>query len=287
MQNHLFIIMAHNQPEMLQRIVGRLYSLNHYFYIHIDKKVDIRPFKSQIGEDDNIDWCEDNRIRVNWGGYSQIKCTLNLLRKSLTDNTYFDFIHLISGVDYPCVSNELFDDFFFRSNQRSFMQFDTPKEVRMWRNDKYSERLKWHFRDYKFLEKIMLPQILNRISPRKPMKGVYAGWNWFSWHRNVAEYVMNFLDNNKRYLNRFKYTSCCDEVIFHTLLYDVADKLNIEKYNALRYIDWHPMRPYKSLPLVLNMQDAERIKDSGCFFCRKCSLEESKELLDYLDMLSN
>lgn len=205
----------------------------------------------------------------------------------MSDERKFEYIHFISGVDYPCVSNQTFDEFFEKAGNRSFMQFDTPEEVEIWRKGKYLDRLKWHFRDNRFLDKMMLAQVLNHIFPRKQLENVYAGWNWFSWHRSVVEYVLNFLDNNKNYLNRFKYTSCCDEVIFHTLLYNVADKLNIEKYNALRYIDWHPSRPFKSLPLVLNMQDAERIKKSGKFFCRKCSLGESKNLLDYLDAISN
>lgn len=286
MHNHLFIVLAHNQPELLRRIVGRLEASNHYFYLHIDKKVNIMPFKSMI-TNLNIDWCEDNRVIVNWGGYSQIQCTLNLIRKAITDNHHFDYIHLISGSDYPCYSNEAFDLFFENSGDKSFMHFDAPEDVQNWRKDKYPDRMKWYFRDNKILEKIKLNLIMNIFFPRKPLSNIYGGWQWFSWHRSVAEYVLRYVEQNKKYLLRFKFTSCCDELFFHTMLFSVADQLNIEKYNSLRYIDWHPVRSYKSLPLVLNMQDAELIKNSGCFFCRKCSLEESNGLMDYLDTQSS
>lgn len=66
--NHLFIIQAHNKPEILARITKRLEAPNHFFYIHIDKKSDIKPFKKCLADVRNIDWCEDIRIKIYWGG---------------------------------------------------------------------------------------------------------------------------------------------------------------------------------------------------------------------------
>lgn len=36
--NHAFLIVAHDSPELLQRIVKRLEAPNHYIFIHLDKK---------------------------------------------------------------------------------------------------------------------------------------------------------------------------------------------------------------------------------------------------------
>ena len=49
-------------------------------------------------------------MEVAHGGYSQIDCTLRLLRKAY--DAGMDYFHLISGQDYPCRSNEEFDAFF-------------------------------------------------------------------------------------------------------------------------------------------------------------------------------
>lgn len=36
--NHAFLILAHDSPELLQRIVNRLKAPNHYIFIHLDIK---------------------------------------------------------------------------------------------------------------------------------------------------------------------------------------------------------------------------------------------------------
>ena len=113
---------------------------------------------------------------------------------------------------------------------------------------------------------------------RSEIENVAAGWSWFSWHKQVVNYVLRYLKDNPKYLYRFKYTACCDEVIFHTLLNDLDGKLNIDKYNCLRFIEWHPHRPFKTLPLVLKESEYTEIINSGSFFCRKIHPVESKQL---------
>lgn len=113
---------------------------------------------------------------------------------------------------------------------------------------------------------------------------IYAGWNWFSWYRKVAEYAMRKLDKNPEFLERMRYCACIDEVFFHTLLQPHLKELNIVSDNALRYIDWHPSRPYEGrLPLTLDERDYELIINSGALFCRKVDEEHSGKLLDMLD----
>lgn len=201
----------------------------------------------------------------------------------MTASVKFEYFHLLSGVDYPCVSNEMIDEVFEKANGHSFMHFDSPGEVQEWRLHKYPERMRWHFNDNPFLKKTrVIARLLNMFFPRKSVPNLYAGWQWWSWHRNVVEYVLDYLNKNKAYYSRFRFTSCCDEVIFHTMLYSVADHLKIEKYNSLRYIDWHPNRPYQSLPLILDERDFNSIKNSDCLFCRKVA-EASDTLLNKLD----
>lgn len=38
MLNHAFLIETHDSPELLQRIVDRLNTPNHFFFIHLDGK---------------------------------------------------------------------------------------------------------------------------------------------------------------------------------------------------------------------------------------------------------
>ena len=150
-----------------------------------------------------------------------------------------DYLHLISGHDYPCVSNEELDCFFENAaHGRSFMHYDTDKQHEQWR-ELISQRInRWHFNDWKTNMYIrrMMEELFNLFFPRNYKGELYAGWQWFSWHRSLAQWVVEYTEKNPDYLRRFRYTGCCDEVVFHTLLYPYIDELNIDKDNALRYI---------------------------------------------------
>lgn len=288
--NHSFLIMAHNNPLLLKRIVCKLQKNNHFFFIHVDKKININPFKECLQGLNNVFFIK-NRIRVNWGGYSQIQCELLLLRTAFSTSVKMDYFHLISGADYPCKSNSVFDNYFIEHNGESFMHYDSDEEIRMWRDTKYRNRIQtWNFVDiFPFSNKGLsilrqfIQKAFNLFVKRNLIPNVVAGWNWFSWHRNVVEYVLKYIELNPKYLNRFRYTLCCDEVIFHTLLQSKISELRINRHNSLRYIEWHPKREFKSLPLILQESEYNDIIKSNSMFCRKVDPKESLTLLNLLD----
>lgn len=205
----------------------------------------------------------------------------------------FDFIHSISGQDYPTVGNDVFDQFFEKHNGESFMLYDKPKEHDEWSkpHGKYEQRyMSYHLNDIRInrMVKRLIEMAIHSVEHihylRRPINHVYAGWSWFSWHRKVVEFVLTSLKEHPYYLIRFHNTACCDELFFHTLLHPYLKQLNINPNNALRYIDWHPSRPYEGrLPLTLDERDFESIINSGVLFCRKVDEQTSGKLLNMLD----
>lgn len=283
---HAFLVIAHNAPVLLERIISQIDGDNHYIYLNIDKKADLEAFSSVLSKKrcNDIVLC---RNEVNWGGFSQIACEVDLLKRAYEQHPEIDYYHLISGHDYLCTSMETFELFFSQNVGKSFMHFDSEEEVKEWRKQKYRDRvMPYHFNDWNapFFIKAISSKILGVVKPRKPISNIRAGWNWFSWHRSLVQWVLNYLFNNPDYLLRFHYTSCCDEVVFQTLLYPYLAELNIVN-NSLRYIDWHPKREAKTLSLVLNESDFDSIVDSKCLFCRKVNEGESDLLLEKLDGL--
>lgn len=202
-----------------------------------------------------------------------------------------DYVHSISGQDYPIVNNEEFDKFFDEHNGESFMLYDKPSEHMKWSRPrgKYEQRyMRYYFIDNNFPK--LLEKIIHGLEHvhfvRRPIKEVYAGWSWFSWHHKVVEFVLGYLKEHPEYLYRFHNTSCCDEIIFHTLLHPYLRSLKIDSNNALRYIVWHPNRPYEGrLPLILDERDYNSVLCSGALFCRKVDEKHSGKLLDMLDKL--
>ena len=191
------------------------------------------------------------------------------------------------------MSNKEFDEFFEKHNGESFMLYDKPEEHEEWSKPrgKYEQRyMPYHLNDI-HINRMVKRLIEMAIHPvehihylRPAIDNVYAGWSWFSWHRSVAEFVLTYLNEHPAYLKCFHNTACCDELIFHTLLHPYINQLNINPNNALRYVDWHPTRPYEGrLPLTLDERDYDSIIDSGALFCRKVDEEHSGKLLDMLD----
>lgn len=284
--NHAFLIMTYNFPEQLGEVVNLLMSENHYFFIHVDKKSDMAPFIKVVKGVEHIIFISENeRIPVYWGGFSQVLAEIILLKKAYTYSVNMEYFHLISGQDFPCKSNQFIDSFFNKHLGESFMKFDTLEETREWRKKKYPNR----YRIYSFsdkgtcnsfivnLLKYPIKLVQKFVYLRPEIKDVYAGWNWFSWHRRVLEYVLKYINLHPNSLERLRYCSCMDELYFHTILHDKMQELNIVD-NALRYIVWYPKRPAKTLPLVLNENEYLEIIHSDAIFCRKVNPLESAGL---------
>lgn len=291
---HAFLITAHAYFEQLTEIIELLSSPNHYFFVNIDKKAIrggqfIADCKQKYR---NVFFLEGNeRMAVAHGGYTQIECTLRLLHKSYDMGC--DYFHLISGQDYPCRPNAEFDRFFEENEGRSFMQIESESYNKECMVKKYPSRvLPWYINDFPHREiKIVdsfvraFNKIISHFYARKMIPGLWGGWNWFTWHRSLAAYVIEHEKSNPKYFKRFHHTYCGDELIFQTLFHGKEQALNIDGSNSLRYINWIKKvseRSHPGSPLLLNEEEYDEIIQSGAFFCRKVHPVVSKVLLEKL-----
>ena len=122
MKNHAFLFTTHKQPDLLARTLRILTQDNHYFFIHVDAKTtDFNSFREATAGIMNVTFVE--RIPMYHCGISHLYCDMNLLRQVMSSKVHFDYIHKLSGQDYPLRSNQQFDDF-FEHTDHSFMYFD-------------------------------------------------------------------------------------------------------------------------------------------------------------------
>ena len=282
----------------MQRLVCALDSTESVFYIHIDAKhldeMNASPYVAALKQMPNVVFVPS--IKVYWGGVTQVKATLILIREALKDERVCRFT-LLSGVDYPIKPIAEINEF-FRGNQNDYIQY-VPEESR---NTHNIER--YYFYDTKYfdartderqtaLDKLirflllsiqrttwLLVQKLHiRIRSELPFK-YYHGGQWFSISRHAAEYITGYLNQNPWTLKRFNYTAVCDESFFIMLLmrpeYDgkvVNDDLRLKQADGTLFRGGR----------CLDMSDYERIKRSSAFWARKMSPDTSAELLDRLD----
>lgn len=282
---HAYLIIAHNNFEILQKQLSLLDSENADFYIHIDKKAkEFNPDAfSAVPSKSKVFFTE--RTDIQWGGYSQINCEM-LLLKAASEKGY-DYYHLLSGVDMPIKSCEYIEDFFVRNNGKEFICFrENPSDSFRLR----SRYMGHHFAydsglDAKYNKVVKLAdRALCLITPRKqyfPKEAYRFGSNWFSITGAFAEYVIS---QEEIIAKQFKDTCCCDEVFLHTICYNSAFKNNTymgtdysETNACLRYIDFERGRPY-----VFVEQDFDELMSTAedVLFARKFDYNSHPGIVD-------
>lgn len=124
---HAYLIMAHNNFEILEKQVLLLDSPNADFYIHVDKKAGAFPAEALAALPQHSKIVFTDRTDVHWGGYSQIACELLLLKASLPGE--YDYYHLLSGVDMPIKPRKQIEGFFQMHSDKEFLCFrEKPSE---------------------------------------------------------------------------------------------------------------------------------------------------------------
>lgn len=290
MLKHAFLMLAHKQPVLIERIVSKIEKENHYIYIHYDaKSMDFEAVKMISVKYKNVYLPE--RKRTSWGGFSLTSCIIENFSNMIDISNNYDYFHLISGQDYPCVSMSKFDMFFEECSGKSFMRLDSEKETKENRKKKFKYRMENYFFNDEICNEFLgvkLYKIVNKLLKPIPrtyenMDTLWGGWNWYSLSRDTLIYLLNYIRKNPKYCDRFKHTICSDELIFATIVKNTDIDLNVDICNSLRFVEWNPKRQAESLPLLLTENELEDVVNSGAFFCRKVQLPESEKLLDKID----
>lgn len=289
--------MAHHQPSHLARLIRSLSGDSAYFFIHIDRKSSLSSFKESIPESGRIVFLNDReRVYVNWGGFSQVLATLNLMETALGSGLDFGRYCLLSGSDYPIKKLGYIED-----------QLATDKEfIRIEHYlDGYSEDFFnryigfYWFQDNFLLRKARLSGKIRRKIYDKI--GLYHGSQWWALTGQCVEYINGFLKQNRDYVNFHKHTVCSDEIFFHSIIKNSPFAKNIThdltaphdeprcanvcielNEHGCHYIDWSDSQA--SSPKVLDVSDFNRIMDSQALFARKFDEEKSKSLLELIDV---
>lgn len=278
------MIMAHNEPYILDKLIHMLDYSNNDIYLHVDKK-------SNIIDTNNLHVHYARLVvipsqNVAWGGESQIYCVLRLMEEAL--RTKHDYYHLISGVDLPIQNNSDIVLFFEANKGKEFIGItpnwaESPQIAQRY-------RLHWLFQDRIGKNKNLLyclSRIVTKIEKEIGVKrgrneaiNFYGGPVWFSITEKAAQVIYNHADWVKR---RFKDTICCDEIYAQTIIgnSDFIRSINRDSGDShaecLRYVRFN-----RESPFTLNMNDFNDLVGSQCLFARKfgTNLKEEKELVD-------
>jgi hypothetical protein len=271
-----YLILAHNQPELLNEFVTALNKPKEQIFVHIDKKADIQPFENLLQ-----DKCifSEQRERVYWAGFSQVITYINLLKNAMS-NGDFDYYSFHSGVDFPIKPVHTFEEFLEKHKGSEFISLT---------NCCLNEKMKKRFTGYFFFifrSKLFLylnycfTKIQSYFYKRKPYKNMqmFFGSSWCTLTHDCVKHIFKVIEEEKKIGRYFKHVLASDEMFFQTIIGNSPFKNKVTNEN-LRHIDFEEN---SSNPILMTIKDKEKLLASSAFFARKFDIIQSNEILNVL-----
>lgn len=271
------LILTYTNPKQTERMIKRMKHDNFDFYIHVDKKYDIRPhlFLANLP---NVYFIK-NRTDVIWAGYNTVKACFECIKEIASTKVDYSFINLLSGQDYPLRSGEVLADFFEQHRGYEFLRY---RDIKNEWTEGMIRMQRYFLTNYNFKGKYKIERVINFILPARkiPYKMHPYGESMF-WMLSpeAAMYVVEKVEADKKLSNFFSLCWGTDEFVFQTILMnsDYKDKIINENY---RYIDWSQGG---ANPKLLDEDNFEPIKKSNMLFARKMESSTSAKLMDLID----
>lgn len=292
-----YLIIAHNQPTLVSSLVRSLACDWAWFFIHVDAKAEIAPFQRLVEGCPNVMFLEgESRVKVYWGGFSQVQTTLNLLATAEAFAGGFSRYCLLSGSDFPIkplavIRQRLESD-------REFMRVDRRVEQPGVSADRHSQDARRYFFMDLPLPRLIKRRLLSGWIPRRLYSGIplYHGAQWWSLSGGCVRYIMQFVHDNPSYPAFCRHLLSADEIFFHSIVkqspfagritHDFERASDLPAFYAsndhgCHYIDWNAR--LKVLPKTLSREDLPALDRSSALFARKFDAVQSLELLQLLE----
>jgi len=301
--NIAYLISAFTDPQHLKRLINALNTEHAFFFIHIDKKIDIRQFKN-ICKGSNIFFLPD-RVRVYWGTYSQVEFQMRLIKAALSDGHRFGKMFMLSGQDYPLWSNEKIMQWAEDTKGRDMISgicIDSDdveeKYKQLYRLNRPQTDIKWTSPKMNDITSKALRKTLLMVGSKKPLNltvddqlwHLYKGSDYFALTHDTAEYAYKQWRRHKEIKDYFKTSFAPSETCIHTIIfnnpkYSKKGDLHTGNYTTLQALT--PLHHIEYDPVIKVWKDGDfdELMDSGKMFARKFESDTSDSLMDIIDKM--
>lgn len=271
------------------------------FYIHIDLKADIHPFKELLG--DKVTFIP--RHWVSWGGWEQVEYQKELLAAVLHSGIEYTRVVCLSGQDYPLWTNQEIHQYFDEHNETEFIVGMNLTHCAQ--ADQRSKIVNYHFfRDLRWRNNWWKNKLI--VASRNLIKGfpirkqpttllenkkvdVFFGSDYWAITLPCARYIYEKLCTEKEMIHYFKTSFVPSELCIQTLVFNSSfgkqalshegDYPGLSGLTPLHYID------YGRAIKTLTIEELPVLQQSGKMFCRKVVSGASAKLIDEIDRIRN
>jgi hypothetical protein len=307
-----FILLVHKNPDQVKRLIDRLLSDESYFYIHVDKGVDIAPFKKEVEGLSNVYFLENGqRMYGTWVDIGIVEGTINALEQILKDKRK-GYCVLLSGQDYPIKSIGHIISFFKNSYGINYLTCATMPS-QQWPPDGGMNRLTEYkvnrthergafdmlpsFFQRKFYSRAIYEKIthlfrhrkyaflfkLFRIRKHPRYLQPYGGSQWWAIPIETVKSILDYLHLHPDFLVYHKDTLVPDEILFQSIIMGLYKPPYTKIASSVTYVDWD--KPNVTLPVTFTADDFNVLSSLpvNFLFARKFDMANNSEILDLID----
>ncbi|MDF2188470.1 beta-1,6-N-acetylglucosaminyltransferase [Paraflavitalea sp. CAU 1676] len=308
-----YLILAHKGPRQMARMFEKLETGCSNFYIHIDKDVDIAPFKKELNHYANVYFLqEEQRVSAIWADIGMVQATINCMRQVIAHQRT-GYCVLISGQDYPIRSTQYRSEFLTAQYGINFVQGhpilpDGCPELGSRRINRYKVNLSKSRNDLlvfpsiydrEFYRKFTFKSFLT-LAKRRDIKAClelipktlqkrkfpaylqpFSGSQWWALPMETIYLIENFIHEHPDYLSYHQYTFAPDEIFFQSIIYSLVNSDLIRE--EITYVNWSQNT---NGPLLLQEEHFEEIICQGGnnkLFARKFDIDLDSRILDLID----
>lgn len=278
-EKHAYLIIAHNEFEVLSMLVNVLDDDRNDIFIHFDAKVkelpDIKTRKASL-------IILNDRVNVCWGDVSQIESEYKLWECAVGTSIY-KFYHIISGTHFPLKSQDYIHGFYEKKDKNVFQRMQTNEseiEIKIRKYNFFSKYMMSNSSPHSYKIGRLLWNIC--LKPQKVL-GIkrnrhcefHKSSNWVSLKHDAVIYMLN---NKKSILTKYRYTFCGDE------FFVLSELMGSPLRNDICFVDNVLRQDFvHTNPKIYLPQDYDLLMNSGCLYARKFSAN-SIELLKRIEI---
>ena len=282
---HAYLILAHNEPELLSLLVERLDDVRNDIYIHFDRKFSVFPDIKTLHAGLYI---LKDRVDVRWADVSMLEAEYKLFHAVVDSGSQYSHHHLISGVDLPLKNQDYIHSFFAQHQGKEFvglhqrpMNSHADRALHYWHPFTRSFRGSGCVFAIKRILRYLVVQTQVLLGIRRNTTiPFHKGGQWVSITRGLIDYL---LEQEERAFTIFSRTFGADEYFVPTLIWDTPFMERLfdatdESRGAMRYIGWRA----DGQLIDFTPQDLPALQQTEYLFARKFNSRDKVFLQEIL-----
>lgn len=271
------IVTVYKQPQLVETLLRMMHHPGFHFYLHIDRKVDMRQFE-HLALLPNVFFIT-KRFDIKWAGYSMVEALVYGMSQAVSSGFTYDYINHLSGQCLPLKPVDELYEYYEGHKGKIFLSCSAAPNP--WWDEARPRVERYNFHQFAFRGKYRL-ESLSRLLPKRksPNLVLYGGPLGAYWTitADAARYICKSMENRK--LSRFfRYVWGPDEMVVNSLIMNSPFKSLVINDNG-RYIDWSVGGGH---PKTLGTADFSSMINSGCLYARKFDIHTDPEIVDRLE----